>query len=116
MRRFAARALIGVERRIARRKGSSSLSSELRGSKICVVSKVMRSEVCLDRLSDGELLRRTGELAARGRRLEAALIAHMAEVDRRKLYRDEACSSMFAYATERLRLSEGRPMTGSRWR
>jgi hypothetical protein len=34
------------------------------------------------------------------------LIAHMAEVDHRKLYRDEACSSMFAYATGRLRLSE----------
>jgi len=66
----------------------------------------MNSEVCLDRMSDGELLRRTGELAARGRRVEAALIAHMAEVDKRKLYRDEACSSMFAYATERLRLSE----------
>jgi hypothetical protein len=66
----------------------------------------MNSEVCLDRMSDGELLRRTGELAVHGRRVEAALIAHMAEVDKRKLYRDEACSSMFAYATERLRLSE----------
>jgi len=66
----------------------------------------MNSEVRLEGLSDGELLRRTGELAVRGRRVEAALIAHMAEVDRRKLYRDEACSSMFAYATERLRLSE----------
>ncbi len=58
------------------------------------------------RISDHELLRRTGELAARGRRIEAALIAHMAEVDRRRLYLGEACSSMFAYATERLVLSE----------
>jgi hypothetical protein len=66
----------------------------------------MNSNVCLDRLSDGELLLRTGELAVRGRRVEAALIAHMAEVDRRKLYRGEACTSMFAYATQRLRLSE----------
>jgi 5-methylcytosine-specific restriction endonuclease McrA len=30
----------------------------------------------------------------------------MAEVDRRRLYLGEACSSMFVYATERLRLSE----------
>lgn len=62
--------------------------------------------VCIDVLSDDELLRRTSELAVRGRRIEAALIEHMAEVDRRRLYRGEACSSMFAYATERLRLSE----------
>src|SRR5678815_1335485 len=66
----------------------------------------MNSDVRVDELSDEELLRRTGELAARGRRIEAALIAHMAEVDHRKLYRGEACSSMFAYATGRLRLSE----------
>ena len=62
--------------------------------------------VRVDVLSDDELLRRTDELAVRGRRIEAVLIAHMAEVDRRRLYRGEACSSMFAYATERLRLSE----------
>ena len=66
----------------------------------------MNINVRVDELSDQELLRRTGELAARGRRIEAALITHMAEVDHRKLYRGEACSSMFAYATGRLRLSE----------
>jgi len=66
----------------------------------------MDIDVRVEELSDEELLRRTGELAARGRRIEAALIAHMAEVDHRKLYRGEACSSMFAYATGRLRLSE----------
>src|SRR4029078_5373966 len=53
-----------------------------------------------------ELLRRTDELAAGGRQIDATLVAHMAEVDRRKLYRGEACSSMFAYATARLHLSE----------
>src|SRR5262247_481118 len=66
----------------------------------------MNSAFHVDSLSDDELLARTGELVARGRRIEAALIAHMAEVDRRKLYLGQACSSMFAYATERLRLSE----------
>ena len=66
----------------------------------------MNIDVRVEDLSDQELLRRTGELAARGRRIEAALIAPMAEVDHRKLYRGEACSSMFAYATGQLRLSE----------
>jgi hypothetical protein len=66
----------------------------------------MNGEYRVEHLSDDELISRTGELAVRGRRVEAALIAHMAEVDRRQLYRGEACSSMFAYATRRLRLSE----------
>jgi 5-methylcytosine-specific restriction endonuclease McrA len=66
----------------------------------------MKSEYHVDDLSDDELLSRTGELVARGRRLEAVLVAHMAEVDARKLYLREACPSMFAYATERLGLSE----------
>jgi hypothetical protein len=66
----------------------------------------MKSEYQVGDLSDDELLVRTGELVARGRRLEAVLVAHMAEVDARKLYLREACPSMFAYATERLGLSE----------
>ncbi len=66
----------------------------------------MNNDFDVETLSDEELLRRTGELAARERRIEAALIAHMAGVDHRKLYRGQACSSMFAYATGRLRLSE----------
>src|SRR6188508_3168997 len=57
-------------------------------------------------LSDDDLLARTVKFAERGRRNDAGLVAHMAEVDARRLYLREACSSMFAYATERLRLSE----------
>ncbi len=66
----------------------------------------MKNAFSVDHLADDELLRRTGELAVRGKRIDAALIAHMAEVDHRKLYRGQACSSMFAYAVQRLRLSE----------
>src|SRR5262249_35702860 len=66
----------------------------------------MNDEIRVDTLSDDELLVRTSELVARGRRLEAVLIAHLAEVEARKLPRREACPSMFAYATERLGLSE----------
>ncbi len=67
----------------------------------------MKSRILLDHLSDDEVLRRTGELAAQGKQIDAVLIAHMAEIDGRRLYRGQACPSMFAYATERLRLSEG---------
>ena len=40
------------------------------------------------------------------RRTEADLVAHIAEVDERKLYAREAAPSMFAYCTEVLHLSE----------
>jgi hypothetical protein len=57
-------------------------------------------------LSDDELLRRLSDLLSHSRRVEADLIAHIGEVDERRLYAREACSSMFAYATEVLHLSE----------
>jgi hypothetical protein len=60
----------------------------------------------LQSLSDDDLLRRLLELLSRSRRAEADLVAHIAEVDARRLYAREACSSMFSYCTEVLRLSE----------
>jgi hypothetical protein len=57
-------------------------------------------------LSDDELLRRLSELLSRSRWVEAELVAHIGEVDERRLYAREACSSMFAYATDVLHLSE----------
>ncbi len=36
----------------------------------------------------------------------AEVIAHLAELDRRKLYLEEACSSLFSYCVERLGYSE----------
>jgi hypothetical protein len=57
-------------------------------------------------LSDDALLARLDELVARGRRNEAELVWHLAEVDARKLYLREACPSMYVYATTRLHLSE----------
>lgn len=58
-------------------------------------------------LADDELLRRLGVLVSMSTRLEAVLVAHVAEVDARRLYLREACSSMFVYCVERLHLSEG---------
>ena len=56
-------------------------------------------------MSDDDLLRRLSELLANSRNVEAELIAHMAEVDRRRLFQRHA-SSMFKYAVEILHLSE----------
>jgi 5-methylcytosine-specific restriction endonuclease McrA len=60
----------------------------------------------LKAVSDDELLRRLSELLGQSRRVEADLIAHIAEVDARGLYAREAASSMFAYCVEVLHLSE----------
>ncbi len=55
---------------------------------------------------DDDLLRRLAELLRQSRRIESELVAHIAEVDRRRLYAREATSSMHAYGTEVLHLSE----------
>jgi hypothetical protein len=60
----------------------------------------------LDTLSDDVLLERVEELVGRGRRVEAELVRHLAEVDRRRLHLREACPSMHVYATARLHLSD----------
>jgi hypothetical protein len=57
-------------------------------------------------LSDDELLRRLSGLVSQWRRVESDLIAHIAEVDERRLYAREACSSMFVCCAEVLHLSE----------
>jgi hypothetical protein len=60
----------------------------------------------LTSFSDDELLRRLSDLLGQSRRDEADLVAHIGEVDRRRLYAREASPSMFAYCTEILHLSE----------
>ena len=60
----------------------------------------------LHSISDDELLRRLSELLKHSRRVESDLVAHIGEVDARRLYAREASSSMFRYSTEVLHLSE----------
>jgi hypothetical protein len=60
----------------------------------------------LQSIPDDDLLRRLAELMSRSRRVEADIVAHIAEVDERRLYAREAFPSMFAYCTEVLHLSE----------
>jgi hypothetical protein len=56
--------------------------------------------------SDGAPLRDLAALVAQDRATTAMLLAHIAEVDARKLYLSAAYPSMFAYCVHELRLSE----------
>src|SRR5688500_14096860 len=57
-------------------------------------------------LSDGELLGRVREAVTVERSATARLIALLAELDARRLYLGEGCSSLFTYCTQVLHLSE----------
>lgn len=57
-------------------------------------------------LSKHELVSRVRSLNADGNRLLADLLVHLGEMDARKLFKDHACSSMFAFC-RRLGMSEG---------
>jgi hypothetical protein len=58
------------------------------------------------KMSDDELLSSLSELLQGSRHLESELVAHIGEVDERKLYASKASSSMFSYCIEVLHLSE----------
>jgi hypothetical protein len=66
----------------------------------------MEDDRSLTSVSDDELLRRLSELLRQSRRVEADLVAHIGEVDARRLFAREAVPSMFAYCTQVLHLSE----------
>jgi 5-methylcytosine-specific restriction endonuclease McrA len=57
-------------------------------------------------LDDHVLLRDLARLVSQDRTTTAALLAHLAEVDERKLYRSAAYPSMYLYCVRQLRMSE----------
>jgi 5-methylcytosine-specific restriction endonuclease McrA len=57
-------------------------------------------------MSDGALLTATSQAAANERRATFELLALLAEVDTRRLYLGEGCSSLFMYCTQVLHFSE----------
>src|SRR4026207_623045 len=57
-------------------------------------------------LSDDDLLASVKRAAGDERRATAQLIALLMELDTRKLYLGEGCSSLFTYCTQVLHLSE----------
>lgn len=60
----------------------------------------------LAHLTDSALIESTQRTLAQGREHTAQLIAHLAEVEDRRLHLHAACSSMFDYCVNRLALSE----------
>jgi 5-methylcytosine-specific restriction endonuclease McrA len=60
----------------------------------------------LSHLSDSKLLDHLDSLVARDRRTTADLLMAIAEIDERKLWANEACSSMFVFCVRRMHMSE----------
>ncbi len=61
----------------------------------------------LQSLSDDQLLSGLADVAGQSRRAESSPVAHIAEVDYRRLFARHACPSMFVYCTRVLHLAEG---------
>ena len=59
-----------------------------------------------EHLSDSEVIAEVTRLAAVERQAIAALVSALAELDARRLYLGEGCSSMFTYCTQVLHLAE----------
>ena len=66
----------------------------------------MKYKQQLESMSDDELLRGLSALVGNSRSVEPELVAHIGEVDERKLFAGKGSSSMFAYCTDVLHLSE----------
>ncbi|TDI38190.1 MAG: hypothetical protein E2P02_21115 [Acidobacteria bacterium] len=66
----------------------------------------MANKFKFDAISDDDLIRRLSELLNSSRSVEVELVAHIGEVDQRRLYARHAAKSMFTYCVEVLHLSE----------
>jgi len=65
----------------------------------------MNAEI-LSTMSDADLMARLVELVREERRMTAAVLLHLAEVEARGLHRPAACSSMHVYCTRVLGMSD----------
>ena len=70
-------------------------------------NEIMIDTPILAFLSDDELLAEAKRLVANERIATAALLTSLMEIDTRRLYLREGCSSLFTYCTQILRLAEG---------
>src|SRR5436190_5746348 len=78
-----------------------------RAKKWRVNDLLMQSRYDLNHLENRVLVEQLRANVLESNESAALLLAHFAEVDARKLYLAEACSSMYDYATRVLHLSEG---------
>jgi hypothetical protein len=72
----------------------------------CYTRIMTESLLVHDRLSDGELAAEVTRLAGCESHATSRLIAALAELDARRLYLGQGCSSMFTYCTQILHLAE----------
>ena len=61
---------------------------------------------CFETMSDREVVERLDKLLREERRLTAAVLVHLGEVEARRLYLPAACSSMHVYCVRVLGMSE----------
>jgi hypothetical protein len=92
-----------IGRRLARASRSALCSSKKDDGKTGAMTTALPS---LADLTDEQLLARVNTLAHEERRATAALIAALAELDERRLYLGQGYTSLFAYCSEALSLSE----------
>lgn len=74
-----------------------------KGPKTHGITTLMNS---LKKLSDSELLSQTQNLVTRERELTLEILRHLQEIEKRRLYNQYACSSLFEYCTRILQYSE----------
>jgi hypothetical protein len=72
----------------------------------CYIGDMTKTLFPLTHLSDDDLLVEVRRLAEGERQATSHLIASLAELDARRLYLSQGCSSLFTYCTQVLRLSE----------
>lgn len=73
----------------------------------CYKKNMSITLVSLDTMTDDQLLQEVKRLAASERTATAALLRSLIELDARRLYLREGCSSLFTYCTQVLHLAEG---------
>jgi len=94
------------------RRALPSRSASFAGSAPARAGRAGRYE--LEHVSDEALHTEVKTLAGRYNGLTADLLAHLAEVDARGIYRERACSSLYTYCVYELRLSEDEAQRRSR--
>jgi choline dehydrogenase-like flavoprotein len=75
------------------------------------------TRVCFDGMDDDRVLEGVEGVVKRSNEITAELLEYLIEVEKRGLHLKEACSSMFAFCTQRLHLSEsaaGKRITAQR--
>lgn len=88
-------------------RGDRATRSILEWQKLrCYTGDMTTTLYPLAHLSDEDLLVEVSRLAEHERDATAHLIASLAELDARRLYLGQGCSSLFTYCTQVLRLSE----------